>query len=161
MNIIVAVDKNWGIGNNNSLLVRIPEDQKFFRSITMNSVLIMGRKTLESFPAGRPLEGRVNIVITHSSSYNAKGVVVVHSVEEAVQEAKKYEKDIFVIGGGTIYEQLLEQCETALVTYIDHTYAADTHFPNLEHNEMWELVEESEEQIYFDLEYYFRKYVRK
>lgn len=162
MNLIVAVDKNWAIGNKNQLLVRIPQDQKYFRSVTTGNVVIMGRKTLESFPNGLPLPNRVNIVITNRENYTAKDAVVVHSPEEAVKAAKKYEdKEIYVIGGGTIYEQLLPYCDQAFVTYIDQAYAADTYFPeNLEKSAEWRLTQEGEEQTYFDLEYYFRVYER-
>ena len=99
MNLIVAVDENWAIGYNNELLVSIPDDMKFFRETTTGKVVIMGRKTLESFPGGRPLKNRVNIVITKKEDYEVDGAVVVHSVEEAVKEASKYdENDVFVIG---------------------------------------------------------------
>ena len=89
MNLIVAVDENWAIGYNNELLVSIPDDMKFFRETTTGKVVIMGRKTLESFPGGRPLKNRVNIVITKKEDYEVDGAVVVHSVEEAVNEASK------------------------------------------------------------------------
>ena len=83
MNIIVNADKNWAIGKNNSLLVRIPADMKYFRQMTEGNIVVMGRKTLESFPQGRPLANRVNIVISHNPDYQVKDAIVVHSVEEA------------------------------------------------------------------------------
>ncbi len=162
MNLIVAVDRNWGIGCGNKLLVSIPADMKFFRESTTNGVVIMGRKTLESFPNGRPLKNRVNIVISKKQDYQVKDAIVVHDIEEAVNAAKQYQdKEIYVIGGESIYKQMLPYCDVAHVTYIDHEYQADTYFPNLDDLEEWEIAEESEEQTYFDLEYYFRKYVRK
>ena len=88
MNIIVAVDNNWGIGYKNDLLVRIPNDQKFFREKTTGNVVIMGRKTLESFPEGKPLKNRTNIVITSDKSYKVDGAIVVHSIEEALRKIK-------------------------------------------------------------------------
>ena len=98
MNVIVAADKNWGIGKNNQLLVSIPADMKFFRTTTTGKVVIMGRKTLESFPGGLPLKNRVNIVITRDKNYKVKDAVVVHSIEEALEEAKKYsQEDVYVI----------------------------------------------------------------
>lgn len=161
MNLIVAVDKNWGIGYQNKLLISIPDDMKFFRETTSGNVVIMGKKTLLSFPNGRPLKNRVNIVITHDKSFECEGAVIVHSVEEAVEEAKKYASDsVYVIGGGSIYEQMLSYVDTAYVTYIDFSYQADTRFPNLDESDEWKLTEESEEQTYFDVEYYFRKYER-
>ena len=102
MNIIVNADKNWAIGKNNSLLVRIPADMKYFRQMTEGNIVVMGRKTLESFPQGRPLANRVNIVISHNPDYQVKDAIVVHSVEEAMQECKKHEGEVFVIGGESI-----------------------------------------------------------
>lgn len=160
MNVIVAVDKNWAIGKDNKLLVSIPADMKFFRETTKGNVVVMGRKTLESFPQGQPLQKRVNIVISQNENYQVKGAVVVHSIEEAVEEAKKYEGDVYVIGGESIYRAMLPYCQTALVTKIDHAYEADTYFPNLDEDPEWELTGETEEQTYFDLEYVFQKYER-
>ena len=158
MNIIVAADKNWAIGKDNKLLVSIPADMKFFRETTKGNIVVMGRKTLESFPQGQPLQKRVNIVISANPDYQVKGAVVVHSVEEAVEECKKYDGDTYEIGGESIYRAMLPNCETPLVTKIDHAYAADTYFPNLDEDPEWELTGETEEQTYFDLEYVFAKY---
>lgn len=160
MNLIVAVDKNWAIGKNNRLMWSIPADMKFFRETTKGNVVIMGRKTLESFPQGQPLKNRVNIVITRNPGYKVKGAAVVHSVEEAVEEARKYEGEIYVIGGESIYREMLSLCDTALVTKIDHAYDADTYFPNLDQDEEWRMTKISEEQTCFDLEYYFTVYER-
>ena len=160
MNIIVAADKNWAIGKDNKLLVSIPADMKFFRETTKGNIVVMGRKTLESFPQGQPLQKRVNIVISKNPDYQVKGAVVVHSVEEAIEECKKYDGDVYVIGGESIYRSMLPYCDTALVTKIDHAYAADTYFPNLDEDAEWELTGETEEQTYFDLEYVFTKYER-
>ena len=160
MNLIVAVDKNWASGKDNKLLVSIPADMKFFRETTKGNIVVMGRKTLESFPQGQPLQNRVNIVISRNKDYKVKGAVVVHSIEEAIEEAKKYEGDVYVIGGESIYRAMLPYCQTALVTKIDHAYTADTYFPNLDEDPEWELTGETEEQTYFDLEYVFRRYER-
>lgn len=161
MNLIVAVDKNWAIGYENKLLISIPDDMKFFRTTTTGKVIIMGKNTLLSFPNGRPLKNRENIVITHDVNFKCEGATIVHSVEEAINEAKKYNtEDVYVIGGGSIYKQMLDYVDTAYVTYIDYEYQADTYFPNLSQLDEWKLVEESEEQTYFDVEYYFRKYVK-
>ena len=161
MNLIVAVDKNWAIGNQNKLLVSIPADMKFFRETTMNKVVVMGRKTLESFPNGLPLKKRTNIVITRDKNYQVKDAIVVHSVEEAVEELKKYEEEeIYVIGGESIYRQMLPYCKVAHVTKINHAYEADTFFPNLDEMEDWEVTGVSDEQTYFNLEYEFVRYER-
>lgn len=160
MKLIVAVDKNWAIGKNNKLMWSIPADMKFFRETTKGNIVIMGRKTLESFPQGQPLKNRVNIVITGNKNYKVKGAVVVHSIEEAVEEAKKYDGEIFVIGGESIYRAMLPYCDTALVTKIDHAFDADTYFPSLDADGEWKMTKISEEQTCFDLEYYFTVYER-
>lgn len=161
MNLIVAVDKNWAIGLGNKLLVSIPADMKFFRQTTTGKVVVMGRKTLESFPGGQPLKNRTNIVITRDTNYKVKDGIVVSTIEEALEELKKYkDEDIFVIGGESIYRQMLPYCKTAFVTKIDHAYDADTFFPNLDEMEDWKLTGISEEQTYFDLEYVFARYER-
>lgn len=162
MNAIAAVDANWAIGNKNRLLTSIPADMKFFREKTMGHVVVMGRKTLESFPNGLPLKNRVNIVLTANRSYKVKDAVIVHTKEELLEELKKYDSnELYVIGGGSIYEILIPYCDTAYITKIDHAYAADTYFPNLDQMDDWEMTEVSEEQTCFDLEYVFAKYERK
>ena len=162
MNAIVAADKNWGIGYKNKLLISITSDMKFFRQTTMNHVVVMGRKTLESFPNGLPLAKRTNIVLTRDQDYKVKGAILVHSEEELLEELKKYEEDdIFVIGGGSVYEMMLPYCNTVYVTKIDFAYQADTYFPNLDEMPEWEMTEESEEQTCFDIEFAFTKYERK
>ena len=129
MNIIVAVDKNWAIGFQNKLLNSIPEDMKFFRETTTGHVVVMGRKTLESFPKGRPLKNRTNVVITRQKDYEVPGAVVVHSVQEALEYLKDFKsEDIYVIGGASIYEQMLPYCDVAHVTVMDYAYQADTWF---------------------------------
>ena len=162
MNIIVAVDKNWAIGYQNKLLNSIPEDMKFFRETTTGKVVVMGRKTLESFPNGRPLKNRVNIVITNQKDYQVPGAIVLHSVEEALEYVKQYNSDdIYVIGGASIYEQMLPYCDVAHVTVMDYAYQADTWFPNLDKMDEFVVAADSEEKTYFDLEYCFKMYVRK
>lgn len=162
MNAIAAVDANWAIGNKNRLLTSIPADMKFFREKTMGHVVVMGRKTLESFPNGLPLKNRVNIVLTANRSYKVKDAIILHTKEELLEELKKYDSnELYVIGGGSIYEMLIPYCDTAYITKIDHAYAADTYFPNLDQMDDWEMTEVSEEQTCFDLEYVFAKYERK
>lgn len=160
MKLIVAVDKNWAIGKDNKLMWSIPGDMKFFRETTKGNIIIMGRKTLESFPQGQPLKGRVNIVITRNPDYKVKGAVVVHSVEEAIEEAAKHAGEPYVIGGESIYRSMLEYCDVALVTKIDHAFDADTYFPNLDAEKGWEMIKTGEEQTCFNLEYYFTVYER-
>lgn len=162
MNIIAAVDNNWAIGYHNSLLVRIPRDQQMFREMTEKKVLVIGRKTLETFPQKQPLENRVNIILSRDKDYTVRGATVVHSIDALMEELKKYDdKDVYVAGGASVYEQLLPCCHTAYITKIDYTYQADVYFPRLDAMADWELTADSEEQTYFDLEYYFQKYERK
>ena len=159
MNLIAAVDKNWAIGCKNKLLVSIPADMKFFRETTTGKVVVMGRKTLESFPNGMPLKKRTNIVLTHDKNYKVPDAILVHSMEELREELKKYpSEDIYVIGGETIYKQLLDECDVAHITKIDYAFEADAYFPNLDEMPEWRITQDSEEQTYFDLEYYFYKY---
>ena len=159
MNLIAAVDNNWAIGKNNQLLVSIPADMKFFRTTTTGKVVVMGRKTLESFPNGLPLKNRTNIVLTHDKSYKVKDAIIVYSMDELWEELKKYDSDdIYVIGGESIYRQLVDACDVAHITKIDFAYDADAYFPNLDEKTDWELTADSEEQTYFDLIYHFLKY---
>ena len=161
MNIIVAADKNWAIGKNNKLLVSIPQDMKFFRETTTGKVVVMGRKTLESFPGGQPLKKRVNIVLTSDKNYHVNVADIVHSIDALLEELKKYPaEDIYVIGGESIYRQLLPYCDKAYVTKIEHAYDADTFFPNLDEDPQWRMTKTSDEQTYFDLEYEFTIYER-
>jgi dihydrofolate reductase len=159
MNLIAAVDNNWAIGNRGSLLVRIPNDQKQFREMTLGKVIVLGRKTLDTFPQQQALASRVNIVLTSDQNYSRKGVVAVHSIDELLKELEKYDdNDIYVVGGESVYKQLLPYCNVAHITKIDYEYQADAYMPNLDENPEWKLADESDEQTYFDLEYYFLKY---
>ena len=159
--LIASADRNWGIGNGNRLLVQIPSDMKRFREMTVGQIVVMGRKTLESLPGGCVLEGRKNVVLTANPSYQVKNGLVFHEAEEMVQYLKQQEEEVYVFGGASLYRQLLSLCDTAYVTRIDHAYVCDAYFPDLDRDADWELVSESEEYTYFDLEYRFLVYQRK
>ena len=162
MNAIVAVDRNWAIGNKGQLLVRIPNDQKMFRRETIDKVIVYGRKTLETFPLAQPLDRRTNIIVTANPDYKVKDAVVVHSIEELLKELEKYDTDdIYIIGGASIYGQMLPYCNTVHVTKIDYAYEADAYFPNLDEDPEWEITAGSDEQTYFDIAYEFVRYERK
>ena len=162
MNMIVAVDNNWAIGCRNSLLVSIPADHKFFRQETTGKVVVLGRKTLETFPQKQPLQNRTNIILSPHPDYQVKGAIVVHSQEELLDRLKAYpDEEIYIIGGESVYRMMLPYCSVAHVTKIDHVYEADAYVPNLDEDEAWEITAESEEQTYFDLVYRFVKYERK
>lgn len=159
MNVIAAVDNNWAIGYQDKLLVRIPNDHKFFRSVTMGKVVVLGRKTLAGFPNGLPLAGRTNIILSRNPDFTVPSGIVVHSKEELLTELKKYnDDDIYIIGGGSIYEMMLPYCRIAHITKIDYKYQADTYFPNLDNMKNWCIVDDSEEETYFSIEYRFLKY---
>ena len=162
MNMIVAADRNWGIGHQNRLLVSIPEDMKFFRSETGGKVVVMGRKTLESFPGGVPLKNRTNIVLTGNPAYKVKGAQVLHSVDEVLEALQAYpSEDVYIIGGDSIYRQFLPWCDVIHVTKIDHVYEADAYFPDIDQMPEWILTGESDEKTYFDLEFRFCRYERR
>ncbi len=161
MNMIVAVDENWAIGNKGELLVRIPNDQKMFRNETIGKVVVLGRKTMDTFPQKQPLPKRTNIILTKNPEYKVKEAIVVHSIAELLEELKNYNsEDIYIIGGDSVYQQMLPYCDVAHVTYIEQSYAADSYFPNLDKDPEWVMTAESDEQTYFDITYYFRKYER-
>jgi dihydrofolate reductase len=127
--------------------------------MTIGKVIVLGRKTLDTFPQQQALASRVNIVLTSDINFSRKGVVAVHSIDELLKELEKYEdNDIYVVGGESVYKQLLPYCNVAHITKIDYEYQADAYMPNLDDNPEWKLTDESDEQTYFDLEYYFLKY---
>ena len=139
MDLIVAVYDDWGIGRDGTQPVALSADRKFFREMTRGAAVIVGRRTLGDFPGGKPLPGRLNIVLTRQD-LDIPGVSVCHSPEEAAQLAAQRE-NIFVIGGGSIYKQMLPLCERAYVTKVHATPPSDTFFPNLDNDPQWELAE--------------------
>ena len=162
MKIVVAVDNNWAIGNKNQLLVSIPNDHKNFRRLTIGKVVVLGRKTLETFPQGQPLNGRTNIILSRDESYKAGDAIIVHSVDELLEKVKAYNTDdVYIIGGDSIYKQFLPYCDEAIVTKVDHEYEADAYFPNLDEDSAWKIVDESDDETYFDLDYKFVTYKKK
>ncbi|MCR5675176.1 MAG: dihydrofolate reductase [Lachnospiraceae bacterium] len=164
MKTIAAVDEKWGIGRDGRLLIRIPADQKNFREETMGGTVILGRKTLQTFPKGMPLPGRTNIILTRNPDFTvpAENAVIVHSEEELLEAVGPLDPDnVWVIGGESVYRALLPQCSEAVITRIDRTYEADAFFPDLERDPDWEKTEESEEQVYFDTTYRFERWMRK
>ena len=162
MKCIVAADKKWGIGLKNKLLFHIPEDMKTFRNLTIGKVVILGRKTLETFPNGLPLQGRTNIIMSRNADFTAKDAIIAHSEEELMEILKNYDTDdVFVIGGGKIYDMLMPYCDEAIVTRLNYRYEADTYFPDLDNDDDWYIADESEEMTYFSIEYQRVIYKRK
>lgn len=144
MKLIAAVDNEWNIGNKGGLLFSLPDDMKFFRTTTSGKIVVMGRKTLESFPGSKPLKNRVNIVLSRSS-HSVDGAEFVTSVDDLLKKLKQYDtEDIYVIGGAQIYSLLLPYCDTALITHVDAVAdEADSKFPELKNGE-WKIVEQSD-----------------
>lgn len=139
MKAIVAVDNNWGIGNKGNLLISLPEDQKdVFRRYTIGNTVVLGRKTLDTFPGSRPLKGRKNIVLSRNTDLVIEGALILHSTDELKEYMHRHmEEQLFVIGGEEVYRLLLPLCDEVIVTRIDARFEADTFFPNLENMADW------------------------
>ena len=138
MELIVAVYDNWGIGCGGTQPVALSADRKFFRETTRGAMVIVGRRTIEDFPGKQPLPGRVNVALTRQNT-EIPGFTVVNSSEEAAQLAKTAERAM-VIGGGSIYKQMLPMCDTAYVTKVHTRPESYTFFPNLDEDPAWELA---------------------
>ncbi|MGD9567234.1 MAG: dihydrofolate reductase [Sedimentibacter sp.] len=159
MKIIVAVAKNWAIGYKGGLLFDLPDDMSFFRNTTKNKVVVMGRNTLLSFPGGKPLKNRTNIVLTTDRDFKAEGCIIVHSFNELFEELKKYNnEDIFVIGGGKIYNDLYPYCSEAFITKVDVIVNADTFLHNFDEDHDWYLSYASEIHENNGLKFTFNTY---
>ena len=158
MNVIVAVDQNWAIGKDGDQLVYLSEDLKRFKSLTTGHPVILGRKTLATFPGGRPLKGRRNLILSRNTDFAPEGAEVFSDVETLRAAAPE---DAFVIGGASVYRQLLPWCDTAYVTKIDRAFPADCHFPDLEQDPAWERTEESAPLEQDGIVYRYLTYRRK
>ena len=155
MNFIVAVDNNYAIGKNNDLLYSLKQDMKYFRETTLNKVVVMGDKTLLSFPNSAPLKNRTNIVVSIDPNFTVEGAIVVHSFKELFEELKKYDtNDIFVIGGASIYNQLMDYCEFGYITKIDAEKPYDKAINNVE-KMGWKLVSKGETLTENDINFAF------
>ena len=161
MNLIVAVDKNWGIGYQGGLLCHLRGDLQFFKKTTMGHTVVMGRSTLESLPGGRGLPGRKNVVLTRQESFKAEGVEqVVHSVE-ALRALLEEDPEAFIIGGAEVYAQMLPYCCTCFVTRIWQEFPADRYFPDLDVLEEFQVTWKSEMQEENGIKYQWYKYERQ
>lgn len=139
MNVIVAVDRNWAIGRDGDQLVYLSADLKRFKALTMGHAVVLGRKTLATFPGGRPLPGRRNLVLSRRAGLSAGGAEVYPGMAQLCAAAPE---DAFVVGGESVYRALLPRCGTAYVTKIDAAYPADAWFPNLDEDPEWAAAEE-------------------
>ena len=139
MDAIVAVYDDWGIGAGGTQPVALSTDRKFFRETTRGAMVIVGRRTIDDFPGKKPLPGRVNVAISRNAD-QIPGFTLCRSPEEAAELAKTAQRAM-VIGGGTVYRQMLPYCDTAWVTKVHVTPASDTFFPNLDEDPCWTLAE--------------------
>ena len=143
MNMIAAVDQNWAIGKDGDQLVYIPEDLKRFKALTTGHPVILGRKTLATFPGGRPLKGRRNLILSRDPAFAPEGAEVFRDLETLLAAAPE---DSFVIGGASVYAALLDRCDTAYVTKIEQSFpGADCFFPDLDARPDWRVEEEGPE----------------
>lgn len=159
MNLIVAVDENWGIGKDNGLLASIPGDLQYFKEKTTNKVVVMGRKTLESLPKHRGLPKRTNYVLTSNSDYSAERCIIVNSEDALFNELSKYNTyDVFIIGGGSIYKKFYEKCDKCYVTKMHADLNADTFMVNLDKDnrfvQTWKSGTRSENGIEYEFVLY-------
>ena len=161
MNIIVVVDENWNIGKDGGLLVHLSGDLKYFKEKTYGKTVVVGRKTLESFPGGKPLPGRTNIVLTHKEDYQPDGCTVFHSKEEFLMAAGSKTDEIFICGGEQIYRQFLEDCNRFFITKIYDSFPADRSVPDLDRYEDVQIVWKSDVKEEKGISYQFFEYVRK
>lgn len=159
MKMIVCVSEDFGIGKSGDLLFSLPPDMKFFREQTREKVVVMGRGTLDSFPNGAPLKNRVNIVLTRDENFAREGAVVFNSKEEILEYVKKFPADdVFVIGGGQIYEMFKDDCNEALVTKVRKSVPCDTYFFDIDSDGKWTLTDESEIMEHEGIEFSFCTY---
>ena len=160
MNAIVVVDQNWAIGREGDLLFSLPTDMKRFRSLTLGGTVILGRKTLDSFPGGKPLPGRRNIVITRNPDFAREGVEVAHSVEEALAlVAGEDPERVWSIGGGEIYRALLPHCRRCCLTRVYARPECDVFFPDLDARENWKVFRSEPVLAEGELSYQFVDYI--
>ena len=161
MKAIVAVDSKWGIGCKGKLLHSIPEDMKFFKETTLGKVVVMGRQTFDSIPGKSPLKDRVNIVLTRNKAFDDSRLIICHSVEETLEELKKYNSDdIYIIGGADIYNEFLPYCNELLITKIQKEYDADKFFPDIDKLNEWKIDYVSEIKEYNGIHFTFNTYKR-
>lgn len=161
MNIIVVVDENWSIGRDGALLVHLPGDLKYFKEKTLGKTVVVGRKTLESFPSAKPLPGRRNIVLTRQAGYQPEGCEVCTSKEELMTLLGSDTQDVFISGGQEIYKQFLQECDRYFVTKLYAGFEADRSFPELDSREDVEVVWKSGMQEEKGVKYQFFEYRRK
>ena len=159
MQLIVAVDKFWGIGKGNDLLFSLKEDMKFFRQTTLGKTVVMGYNTLMSFPNSKPLPKRKNIVLTSREVAPQDNLVVVRSLEQLFEKLQKENpQDVFIIGGAKFYKTMLPYCQTAYITKVDADGQAEVFFEDLDKLSNWEIENSSQEILDGDYKIRFLTY---
>lgn len=155
MNFIVAVTNDYAIGKDNNLLFHLPTDLKYFKQTTLNKVVVMGERTYHSLPK-RPLPNRVNIVLSDNPNFYDDNIIIVHNVRELFDEIKKFNSDdVFVTGGASVYNLLMDYCQKAYITKIDKVVPADTFIKNIEKMPNWKLMSKSEKYNENQLDFQF------
>ncbi len=160
LKMIVCVSEDYAIGNKGDLLFSLPPDMKFFRETTLNKTVIMGRATLDSFPGGKPLKNRTNIVLSRNKDFEREGVLVFNSLEEVLDFARESDDEAFVIGGAEIYKMFEPYCCEAIVTKVQKKVKADKFFFNIDEAPHWRQVSESPVMEHEGLKFTFCKYLR-
>ena len=158
MNMIVAVDENWAIGKDGEQLIYISADLKRFKALTMGHPLILGRKTLATFPGGKPLKGRRNLILSRNPDFAPEGAEVYRDMDSLLAHVTE---DAFVIGGASVYKALLDRCSTVYVTKLQAAWPADCWFPNLDEDPAWTVSEEGEPQEEQGIAFRYVTYVRR
>ncbi len=167
---IVNVDKNWGIGKEGALQVHISEDLKRFKEMTTGKVIIYGKNTLQTYPGKKVLPNRQNIILSRQQDFEIENAMICHSLEELfdmisiIQDKYDYiDEDFIVVGGASIYQQLIDYCSDCYVTFMNKELPADSYFPNLDERFDWEMIDELEER--YDerskISYTYRHYQKK
>ena len=157
---IVAVDQNWGIGKDGDQLIYIPEDLKRFKNFTTGNTIVLGRKTVATFPGGKPLKNRRNLILSRNPEYAPEGGEVYENLESLMEQVTDPD-NTYVVGGASVYNTLIHRCDKAYVTKIDAAYPADCWFPNLDEDPDWEVQEESEELEHEGVKFRYVNYSRK
>ena len=160
---ILSADKKWGIGKKNGLLFSLPLDMKYFRSTTLNHVVAMGENTLLSFPNQKPLKNRTHIVLSADPTHNYEGVINVHTFDDFLKKIKEYSlnEDVYIIGGASIYNQMIPYVDMVLLTKVDSDGGAEVFFHNLDEDDNFDCVEEGEPILDNGLTIRFTKYVNR
>lgn len=162
MNIIVTMDRNWGVGCKGEPLVRIPADYRFFQEETKGKVVVMTEKMLESLPGGKAVGGRTNLVLAKSPNFKEPNVEAFLDIGALRERLTVYDSgDVYILGGQPLFDEFIGDCREVHATWVDYSYKSDSFFPKLTAKSGWRIAEKSDEQTYYDLEYYFIRFVRK